>query len=375
MKYFFILGRQTELSIAEIEAKLRQQRTSFKTLQKKLDFAIIETEQELLVEELINKLGGTIKIGLVVDEVPNVLATNLVKLIPDSDKKVHFGFSLHGFQTNLTKLGLETKKLLQEKDLKVRFVSSKENPLSSVIVQKNHLLDQGAELVLMKTEKNYIIGRTLAVQPFELLSKLDYGRPARDSYSGMLPPKLAQIMINLSETAPKKLIYDPFCGSGTILQQGLILDYNVLGSDISPKAIHDTNENLDWLANEISLKTKYSVFQSDVTKQGPLGLAISAIVTEPYLGPALRGHEKQEQVEKNIQSLMRLYRTALQKFAEWLDPKGIVIMIVPKFQFNDQVISIDLNKLLPPRLKAVAKWEYAREGQHVIREIYKLQKA
>ncbi|KKR05192.1 MAG: hypothetical protein UT32_C0022G0006 [Parcubacteria group bacterium GW2011_GWC2_39_14] len=380
MKYFFILGRHAELSISEIEARLNQQKTAFELLQKGLDFLILETKIELDTDDLIKKLGGTIKIGQIVAELPKISAEKLVDLIPTSDKKIYFGFSLHGFQFNLTKLGLETKKLMKENDLKVRFVTSQENPLSSVIVQKNHLLDGGAELVLMKTGTTYTIGRTLCVQPFELLSKLDYGRPARDSFSGMLPPKLAQIMINLSDPAPKGLIYDPFCGSGTILQQGLVLGYNVMGSDISPKAVQDSKENLNWLASEISLKSKYSVFQSDITRQAQLGMAVDTIVTEPYLGPALRGHEKKDEIDKNIQNLIRLYKTSLQKFAEWLKPSGVVVMIVPKFLLdatphtNEQLISINLINLLPPRLKFVSKWEYAREGQHVIREIYKLQK-
>lgn len=181
-------------------------------------------------------------------------------------------------------------------------------------------------------------------------------------------------MLNLSETKPQGLIYDPFCGSGTILQQALVLGYNVMGSDISPKAISDTKTNLGWLEKETGIKAKYSIFLSDITKQSPLGIKINAIVTEPYLGPALKGRESREQIEKSMQNLTRLYRTSLQKFAEWLTPGNFAIMIIPKFQQTKKAWTIDFASISPKSLKVVGHWEYAREGQHVIREIYKIQK-
>ena len=87
------------------------------------------------------------------------------------------------------------------------------------------------------------------MQPFKDLSRLDFGRPARDDFSGMLPPKLAQIMINLAQVQnPEALIIDPFCGSGTILSEALLMGYkDLLGSDISPKAIADTYKNISWI--------------------------------------------------------------------------------------------------------------------------------
>jgi hypothetical protein len=44
----------------------------------------------------------------------------------------------------------------------------------------------------------------MALQDFESYSKRDYGRPARDPRTGSLPPKLAQILINLAE--PNKIL-------------------------------------------------------------------------------------------------------------------------------------------------------------------------
>jgi tRNA G10 N-methylase Trm11 len=375
MKYFFILGRQSELCAAEVEAKLNQLKIDFKLVLSDPHYLIIESSQNIDGTSLINKLGGTIKIGIIEKESANLSAETLYPLIPKTNKKIHLGLSTYGFTTNITKLGLELKKILHSNDYKARFVSSKENPLSSVIVQKNHLLDQGAELICFKTKSNYLFGRTLSVQPFETLSKLDYGRPATDTYSGMLPPKLAQIMINLSESSEKSTLYDPFCGSGTVLQQALMLGYKkVIGSDISPKAVADTKENLQWLSENFNTKNNSLVFLSDVTRAVKMPNTVETIVTEPYLGPALRGHEEPEQIQKNIQPLLVLYKKTLTQFEAWLKKGGVAIIILPKFQIKKQNYSIDITQILPSRLKVQGHWEYGREGQIVAREIYKLKR-
>ena len=145
--------------------------------------------------------------------------------------------------------GLKLKKYFATEKISSRFVISKEKTLSSVVVTQNKLLTRGIEVVLAADGDNILIGETLAVQPFKDLSLRDYGRPVRDDLSGMLPPKLAQIMINLAQVDPEKaVIIDPFCGTGTILSEAVVLGYkNLFGSDISLKAVEDTRKNISWL--------------------------------------------------------------------------------------------------------------------------------
>ena len=79
------------------------------------------------------------------------------------------------------------------------------------------------------------------MQDIESYTKRDRERPKRDAKVGMLPPKLAQIIINLAagqlpeeklqnicdiplgEPIPRRLlgqtVLDPFCGTGVILQE------------------------------------------------------------------------------------------------------------------------------------------------------------
>lgn len=63
----------------------------------------------------------------------------------------------------------------------------------------------------------------------------------------MLPPKLAQMMINLGRDEgiiPNK-IYDPFCGLGTVLIEALNMgNTQVYGSDMSAKMCSCSEENI-----------------------------------------------------------------------------------------------------------------------------------
>ena len=91
--------------------------------------------------------------------------------------------------------------------------------------------------------QQFSLAQTEAVQPFEQFSARDFGRPGRDDLSGMLPPKLAIIMINLAQTPLNSILLDPFCGSGTILSEAVLLGYtNLIGTDISEKAIADSKK-------------------------------------------------------------------------------------------------------------------------------------
>ena len=124
----------------------------------------------------MSRLGGTIKIGEVVKEgyLEDIQADDLVKIIEGNsknDKKVYFGFSVYRenkkLKNKLRRWPMEVKKSLKAKNLICRWVISKEDNLSSVIIKKNHLLDQGAEVVFLISDDKIYLGQTQAVQEFE----------------------------------------------------------------------------------------------------------------------------------------------------------------------------------------------------------------
>ncbi len=352
MQYFFILGKNPILSKAEIEAVLATLEYRTKNIEHRNNILILEVEKELDVNWLNNRLGGTIKIGKILDTIENLedFEDKFFDLVKFGQGKVFFGFSIYNLGQKasikhlvrkLEPVAMEIKrKLREEKNISSRWVTSKELELSSVIVKKNKLLENGAEICFLAKDSEIIVGQTIAVQPFEEFGARDYARPGRDDVSGMLPPKLARMMVNLAQAKNDAVILDPFCGSGTILQEALLMGYkNLIGSDNSKKAIEDSKQNLDWLAE------KYHLDISDI-KLLDLSVesldkefaenSIDTIITEPYLGPALKGSEGIKQIDIIIKELDALYFSAFEQFKKILKPNGKIIIVFPIFQINNQ---------------------------------------
>lgn len=419
MKYFFTLGKNPTLSMAELSAVFGLEDKI--TINK--DIAIIETEEEIYPKELIKKIGGTIKIGEIIDLISVgddaadfKLAELIIEKHNSKKEKARFGISCYG------KTGFDAKKLAMEikNNLKGNKISSSwvvgkrpGEPISSVVAERNKLLTKGIEIVLIKNGKKVLIGKTLAVQPFKDLSFRDYNRPARDDRSGMIPPKLAQIMLNLAtvdvpvethcnaslqkgddhnsplsppsrkgEDKKSKIIYDPFCGSGTILTEAILMgNKTIIGSDISGKAVKDTQENIEWTTKQYKLgKINANIFLADASKNNGYlkKRIIDAIVTEPYLGPQ-RG---KFDVEKVVRGLNGLYANALKEFEKILKPGGRIVMIWPIFKRKGNSFKLNPNlgnfKIVNP-LSSIQNREleltdrktiiYGRTGQRVWREI------
>jgi tRNA G10 N-methylase Trm11 len=366
MKYFFILGRNPTLSSAEIAAALGERiapdmpdnsrggRAIFNYVSSETITAEISGHFHAI--EFMSRLGGTIKIGEIIqmdikmfaDDYANVIANAILKSLPNN-KKIYFGFSFYKLEeeisvTDLKKtsdkiknLAIPVKDLLKDMKIQARWVTSKGANLSSVVVKKNKLLtESGAELVFLIGRNKIYLGKTLAVQEFENLSFRDYGRPARSMRVGLMPPKLAKVMINLAQVGKDATILDPFCGFATILEEAMLWGYkNLIGSDINAETLAGAKENLEWLKKNYQLPiTNYQLLECDVhrlsEKLSPH--SIDAIVTEPYLGPPLHGNESSEKIKEIIKELSELYLAAFREFKKILKPDGRIVILFPVFR-------------------------------------------
>jgi tRNA G10 N-methylase Trm11 len=183
-------------------------------------------------------------------------------------------------------------------------------------------------------------------------------------------------------------LLDPFCGSGTILTEALLLEFkNIIGSDLSEKAVSDTKQNIEWIVRRYNItSSQYEIFQSDVAMLAKHlnPESIDAIVTEPYLGPQ-RGKYNVSQV---VSELSELYSNALAEFASILKPESKVVMVWPIYRERGNNFHIlpelDKFKIINPipenlRNNKVIKLTkrntiiYGRENQRVWREIVVLQ--
>jgi len=389
---FFVLGNNRELSVAEIEAVTGVH--EFASLSG--DVLLLETEQT--GPQLQDRLAGTIKVGSVVGELKEwdkeACGELIAAMIDPNLPRVEFGVSVYDagdahrakeLRKESERLGLEIKKHIKESGRPVRLVTSRDKTLSAVVITTNKLLERGGEFVLIVTPEKIYVGQTEAVQDFEAWGDRDFGRPARDAQSGMLPPKLARMMVNLSETDPiHSTLLDPFCGSGTVLMEAALMGYQkVIGSDISEKAVADTKTNLDWLAMR---GTSMPPIDLSVSPAQTLSISepVDAIVTETYLGPALHGREHPEFLKQNLTNLKTLYRDTFGALIKLVKPGGSAVVAFPVFSGKAGSGSAGQSK--PDQEVAtrtmmeslgwtiVRRLRYERAGQFVEREIFIMKK-
>lgn len=352
MRYLFQLGREPELSTAEIKAVFSLLHISH-TMSLWQNYAIIETEKPIDVNTLMNRLGGTIKIAEEITTAP----TEYLSTAQPTGKIL---FSLSGESGKQEALTL--KKALTALNRSVRYIELK----NTATILHNDLVARGGDLTVAK--KQVFVTKT--IQPIEALSLRDYNRPARDAKSGMLPPKLAQMMINLAEVPTAGVILDPFCGSGTVLMEAALMGYKrLIGSDISPKAIDDTKKNMAWAKKELGMKNyELRTIQCDakeIHKKIPPH-SVDAIITESYLGKPLRGNETKSFLDTQAKELERLYLQTFTSFKKILKPGGTIIFVTPAFRYEKEWLHISLPLMGAP-------FTFARPDQRVGRDIWKYQ--
>lgn len=392
MDYVFILGTHPAWSVAEIAAALGESGLFWEN-----ERILVKKDAEIVAESLIKRLGGTLKIGQIekfvsiktpMPQLARQCARILVEKGSRGEGKLVFGLSDHGIGSDFAaeRLGLTIKKELKAMGISSRLVTSRDKELSSVVVGQNKLLSKGAELIFFRHQQDIFIVRTLAIQPYKDLSRRDFGRPARDDHSGMLPPKLAQMMINFAaQRSFKELLLDPFCGSGTITTEAMLMGYeNLVGTDLSERAVKDSRVNAEWIRELYSLEVRPKFFLKNATRLDKFFKAktIDTIVTEPYLGPQ-RGLNDIEATKKELEIL---YTQALDSFYKILAPGGRIVMVWPVF-FGREFLKPVLEKwqalsALPEKFKHLP-WVklsyrdtllYHREGQRVWRELIILEK-
>ncbi|MFH1192112.1 MAG: methyltransferase domain-containing protein [bacterium] len=421
---FFILGNNPALSTAEIINIYKG-----RNLINGKNFALMD--REIDAEEEIKKLGGIIKIGKTITEIPlakankELLGDKILKYLNllfkenklAKQNKISFGFSFYGYKEKFPKkvfikdIAMVIKKHLKEEGMNARWVVSREENLSSAAVQKNNLFikKNGMEIVFLVYKETLFMGATEAVQDFSQYSELDYGRPSRNGYSGMLPPKLAKMMINFSECPKGKSLLDPFCGSGTILQEALLMGYKkITGSDMKESAIESAEKNLEWIKSkmqnlELDDVSLNLVKISAEKLSSAFGLnSIDAIITEPYLGPPIR-KDAGMSISEITKNLTKIYLKTFRNFKEILKKNGAIVMVFPIFKSLDdsedryykfmQIITeieeygFELVDLIPNTIadelidlygkNSISKRKtliYSRPDQYVLREIVKFRK-
>ncbi len=317
-----ILGRQPALGLAELESLYGGAHVQ----------PVGQFAAELDIKVDFSRLGGSTRLAAVVAEIPStnwkLVEKELQKIVRSAafavpaEGKFHFGLSAYGFAISpakLSALGLTLKKLIRSRGVSVRVVPNNEPALNTAQVYHNHLADEhGAELLIIADKDRSVIARTIAVQDIDNYTLRDRGRPKRDPKVGMLPPKLAQIIINLAAAESRvtshesRVIVDPFCGTGVLLQEALLMGFGAYGSDLEPRMIEYSRSNLDWFTSKFQIpNSKFDLSVGDATTfRLPEDLNIVCVACETYLGRPFTAPPDRQMLEQTVSEV----NTILTKF-------------------------------------------------------------
>ena len=309
MQSIFILGRQPAIGRAELESLLGADH-----IQPIGETAVLS---DIAPSDIaFDRLGSSVKLASYLDTVQSSDWRAIQDALPAIVKqaaetifegKIQLGLSAYGVRTNPKQLlaaGLTLKKSLRADGYSVRLTPNQEAELSSAQVLHNHLTgERGIELVLIRYGSHTVIGRTVAVQDITAYAKRDQERPKRDAFVGMLPPKLAQTIINLGvgqlEPSSDHVVLDPFCGTGVVLQEALLMGYGAYGTDLEPRMIDYSRANLAWLSEKHDTTAEPPLEVGDATTH-TWSHPITAVACETYLGHPLANFPRPEKLQQII---------------------------------------------------------------------------
>lgn len=377
--YILLFGRTPKLSVAEVNALIPDVR-QVSDVCVHIPVPEVKIDGRMLpVKDLLGILGGTVKIASELQEVDEVSPEMVSKMIAESNgpTKIAFGISIYGGGVGSPEaFNASVKNLLEIGGRKCRYFSDPSGIISSSTVGMSGM----TEIVIVRKENGFIVGRTVAVQAFDAWSKRDYGRPERDTKVGMLPPKVARIAVNiaLGPDASGKVLLDPFCGMGTVLMEAMHRGVEVVGSDLDAVVVAKARENLHWAMGSMGYATPLKIEKCDATHVDELlgEETVDAIVTEPYMGPIGLGlgnmtdHTKLTNIMKGLQ---KMYTGFVKSAYSVLKIGGTAVIAVPRYSIGKRVYDVknivDMCETLG-YTKVLGPVEYSREHAVVSREFY-----
>lgn len=343
MQSLFVLGRQSNLGLAELESVLGAGH-------------IAPLEGGIVLSDIpagqipFRRLGGSIKLCAVLETVPTTdwksIEKALLKIIPEvavnlNEGKLHLGVSVYGISVGLKDVqatALRLKKAVRAKtDQTVRVVPNNELALNTAQVIHNKLVtDQGIEVVLVQHESSVLVCVTKEEQNITAYAKRDQNRPKRDARVGMLPPKLAQIITNLGAgnlpANNEATVLDPFCGTGVVLQEAALMGYNVYGTDIEERMIDYSVENLTWLNETHSLTPLEATFKTGdaTTYQWPD--TFTFVAGEGYLGQPFSAFPSEAKLRDVTQTCNQIMKGFLKNIADQIPSGTRICIALPAWQ-------------------------------------------
>jgi len=329
-----------------------------------LDFRIHNaTEMAMLVEcdsktaiALIRRLGGSYKIAKVCGDTIDNLLDGL--LLPNEAK---FNWTVSGYDCDpdlLEETKFSVQAFLKSKSLgKSRFLEPDVNTdeyrqmslpgtertrvtlkelkikeLYEKVLFPEGRIPAGLDIVVVSgVTDTPLFGYTVEASDVLGYEKRDFLRSYQDP-TITIGPRLGRVLANLAMNREKGALLDPFCGLGTILQEGLMIGRSIVGVDISRNNVNRTRTNLDWIRKNYQsthrLDIKLIRANAMNLRKDNLPL-INGIATEPILLPKFERNPLSSIANECLSDVATLYESSLGVFTELLEKKSRIAIIAP----------------------------------------------
>ena len=275
--------------------------------------------------------------------------------------KMLLGLSLYGFNESTARIqatGLSLKKVIRKTGRPVRLVPNTASELNSASVIHNKLTTpNGWELLFIKDGQQTHIAQTVKVQDIDAYARRDRERPYRDAKVGMLPPKLAQTIVNLAtgplpeqqlqnicdipagQPVPRQLlnqtVLDPFCGTGVVLQESLLMGYDAVGTDLDERMVDYSTKNLEWLREQFNQPLPGSNVTAGDATDTRWPSAPDFVACESYLGRAFTAMPTPEVLNQTITDCNLIIKKFLKNLHGQLNPGTRLCIGIPAWQIRD----------------------------------------
>jgi SAM-dependent methyltransferase len=406
MQSVMILGRQPELGLAELESLYGP--AVLRTVGNHA--AVVDVDPCLLA---FDRLGGSVKFCKLLTTLDTTnwrdIEKFLLQVSPGHSErlpegKLLLGLSVIGFDTSPRQLeatGLSIKKVIRKTGRPVRLVPNKSPELNAAQVIHNKLTGpNGWELVFIRDGSKTIVAQTVKVQGIESYTRRDRERPKRDAKVGMLPPKLAQIILNLSagklaEETLKNIcdipadqeiplvrldqqLLDPFCGTGVLLQEAALMGYDVYGTDLEPRMIEYSERNLGWLGGTYRLPPVCCRLEAADATDHAWEAPVDIVAAETYLGRPFTSPPDAETLARTVSDCNLILKKFLKNIAPQLKSGTRLCLAVPAWQTRrgqfkhlpliDQISELGYNRVSFEHIRD-EQLLYYREDQIVARQL------
>lgn len=329
-----------------------------KNTQKKLVKKLEQTGSIIKFGNLVFKVGASEKKELK-DNLAKFIDEIFVKYFPKRQRQLKLSLNIRASdETQKSELSEEIRKIIrtvsQKNNFPVKILPTKKiaYELTPFDYNKENLPSRGVELNLFVIKSKIYFGPTRWVtNPFKDI-KQDEERPVRFFTHGT-SIKLSRTLVTLANIPFDGIMLDPFCGTGTILIEGLKQGLKVIGVDKDQKCVRSSKTNLHHFSEKYpsreKMKEKWRIHLSDSRKlTDAVKKKVDGVVTEPFLGPFFKHLPQIEEAQFIMRNLERLYTRVLAECKSLLKNGARILFIMPEYNYP-------LKRSVYPNVKSICE--------------------